>query len=399
MLRLRKKYSGRGGRAWRLADRYFGVPLVATIGALRRKRPMPCRIDRVGLLTTAAIGDTILISAIVADLRAAFPSASIIFFAGDSNYAAACLIPHCDTVVRLPVRRPFKASRIVRAHKLDLLLDLGPWARLNALLAALGGASCTLGFRTPGQHRHFAYDLAVDHSPRVHEMENLRRMVAALGIPARHQPAIDRDKLPQDPGVGVAPPFVVLHLWPGGTCSDLKQWPLDRWRRLAAYFAARKLTVILTGAASQHATNDAVIQAANPELQSNLQSMIRNAAGLSLAQTAAMLARADLVVSVDTGVMHLAAALGVPLVGLCGPASSDRWGPIGARAEAVDSPLRQCGYLYLGFERPRDPPRCMEAIPFEAVLARCISALNDGGDRCADPARRRPMVGGAHPDA
>lgn len=356
---------------------------------------MPSRIDRLGLLTTAAIGDTILISAILGDLRAAFPSAWFVFFAGDTNYAAAHLVPHCNTVVRLPVRRPLKASRIMRAHDIDLLLDLGPWARLNALLAAMSGAGCTLGFRTPGQYRHYTYDLIVDHSPRLHEIENLRRVVEALGIPTRHQPTIDFTKLPRDPVVGVASPFVVFHLWPGGTCSDLRQWPLDRWLRLAAWFVARNFTVVLTGAPSQRAATDVVIQAVNPSIQP----MIHNAAGMTLAQTAAILAGARLVVSVDTGVMHLAAALGVPLVGLCGPASSSRWGPIGPRAEAVDSPLPQCGYIYLGFERPRDPPRCMEAIPFETVLARCVSALNDGPDRCADSAPRRSAVRTAHHEA
>ena len=49
----------------------------------------------------------------------------------------------------------------------------------------------------------------------------------------------------------------------------------------------------------------------------------------SLAQTAALIQRADAVVSVNTGIMHMAAALGTPVVGLDGPTSSLRWGTRG----------------------------------------------------------------------
>jgi heptosyltransferase I len=84
-----------------------------------------------------------------------------------------------------------------------------------------------------------------------------------------------------------------------------------------------------------------------------------------------------MVVSVDTGIMHLAAALGVPVIGLHGPTSSKRWGPIGRNADAIDSPDPGAGYLYLGFEVPAVPPPCMEAISYETVLDECLKKLDD----------------------
>lgn len=95
---------------------------------------------------------------------------------------------------------------------------------------------------------------------------------------------------------------------------------------------------------------------------------------MSLRETAAILAHARLVVSVDTGVMHMAAALGAPLVALHGPTPSRRWGPIGENAMAIDSPLTGSGYLHLGWEAPR-ALRCMESIPYKLVLDTCRSAL------------------------
>lgn len=337
---------------------------------------MPQQVDRIGILTTAAIGDTILIGAALSDLRSGFPTSSVILFAGDSNYAAAdLLLPAPDSVIRLPVYRPLQAARIVRDCRLDLLMDFGPWPRVNAMIAKLSGARFTVGFRTPGQCRHYAYDLAVDHSPALHELENHRRMITRLGIQPTHLPAIDRRKLRVNPNNLISHPYLVFHLWPGGTSSREKQWPTERWIRLVAHFAAHGYGIALTGAPAQSLANQEVIEA----VHINYRSLIRNAAGISLAETAALVARARMVVSVDTGIMHLAAALEVPLIALHGPASSRRWGPVGLNAVAIDSPDPRSGYLYLGFEVPAQPSRCMEAISYDTVLRECLKKLGRPG--------------------
>jgi ADP-heptose:LPS heptosyltransferase len=78
---------------------------------------------------------------------------------------------------------------------------------------------------------------------------------------------------------------------------------------------------------------------------------------------------ADLVVSVNTGIMHLAAIAGAPTVSLNGPNSDRRWGPRGANVFSLESPKCGCGYLNLGFEHDDGPADCMEATTVEHVLA------------------------------
>jgi ADP-heptose:LPS heptosyltransferase len=365
------KIRGRGNRLLRAVDRYAGIPVIAVMGALRRKRALPERIDRIGILTTAAIGDTILIGAVVSDLQSAFPASSIIFFAGESNYDAAVLLPTPDCVIRLPIYRPLHAARIVRECGLDLLLDFGPWPRINAFIAKLSGSRFTAGFRTPGQYRHYCYDLAVDHSPDLHELENHRRMIRWLGVEPTHLPGLDLRKIPTNPNIAISHPYLVFHLWPGGTRSRENQWPLERWIRLVAHFAARGYSIALTGAPAQRLASEEVIRA----IDIRYRPVVQNAAGINLAETAALVAGARIVVSVDTGIKHLAAALEVPLIALHGPMSSMRWGPVGNSAVAIDSRDPHRGYLYLGFETPPEPSRCMEAISYEIVLRECLRKL------------------------
>jgi ADP-heptose:LPS heptosyltransferase len=365
------KIVGRGSHLRRHADRYVGIPIVAMLGAFRRRRPIPTRLDRVGLLTTAAIGDTVLLSGVIADLRAALPAAHLTLFAGESNHAMAQMLTGPDRVVRLEPHNPVRTVRVMREDQFDLLIDFGPWPRLNAIFTALARARFTVGFRTPRQMRHFAYDLAVDHSPDVHELENHRRIIRRLGFATAHPPSIDLRRLPRDAGLALRGPYIVLHLWPSGSRGRQREWPIDRWVALANHFAENGYDICLTGASAQRSANEAVLAIADPHRRAQL----HNAAGLSLAASATLLARARLVVSVDTGLMHLAAALGVPVIGLCGPASSRRWGPIGDRASAIDSPHPAAGYSYLGFEMPRRPPPLMEAITLDSVLAECAKKL------------------------
>jgi ADP-heptose:LPS heptosyltransferase len=384
------KLPGRGHRLLKMIDRYIGVPLVALMGVSRKKRTLPQQINRIGILTTAAIGDTILVGAVVSDLRAAFPASSIVFFAGDSNHAVAKLLSPALSalVIHLPVYRPFQASRIIRERHLDLLIDFGPWPRLNAIISWLSGADFTAGFRTAGQYRHYVYDLAVEHSRHVHELENHRRMISALGLETTHSPTIDPSKLTDDTILQIPDPYLLFHLWPGGTSSREKEWPTARWVQLATHFAAQGYTIALTGAPSQSRANNDVIAAVNPRYRSR----VCNAAGGSLAQTAALLAHSRLVVSVDTGIMHLAAALDLPLIALHGPTSSKRWGPISKNAVAIDSPDPHAGYLYLGFEPPAGPSRCMEAITYERVLDECLKKLVHAQVYCETKASKQVSV-------
>jgi ADP-heptose:LPS heptosyltransferase len=366
------KQPGRGSNLLRSIDRCLGVPALVICGVLHRKRELPRKIARLGILTTAAMGDTILLSAVVADLRAALPDTSITFFAGESNHSAASLLSGPDAVVLLPVQRPLEAVRIVREKQFDVLLDFGPWPRINALITFFSGARFTAGFRTPRQYRHYGYDLAIEHSADVHEIENHRRFISTLGFKPTHPPMIDPGTLTDDPGIAVGGPYVVFHLWPGGTCSDLKEWPVHQWIRLANQLTAERFSIVLTGGPTQRDANDFVIRA----VDSNHRNLVHNAAGLKLSATAALIAGSRMVVSVDTGVLHLAAALNLPLVGLHGPTHSKRWGAVSDKAISIDSPAPKAGYLNLGFERPAKPPKCMEAIAYETVMGHCRKILS-----------------------
>jgi heptosyltransferase I len=95
----------------------------------------------------------------------------------------------------------------------------------------------------------------------------------------------------------------------------------------------------------------------------------------SLEELADLLGAATCVVSVNTGIAHLAAAVGVPTITLNGPTAGRRWGPIGPRAVGVDSGLAGCGYLDFGWEYKGKRRDCMQGISPDRVLQAVVDAV------------------------
>lgn len=361
--------SERGNRLFRFLDIWAGTPLCAACGITRRRAagPPPV-ISRIGLLRTAAIGDTVLLSGPVADLRQSFPESSITLFCGGSNFEVAHLVPGLDEVVRLPIARPCKAMSIVRrAGAFDAWIDFGQWPRYDALISHCARAAFKVGFRTRGQRRHYVFDRCAVHTTDRHEIENFRALTAMLGASGGSLPRL----VVPEGEPPLAPGSVVFHMFPGGSRAAVKAWPAERWVELAARVAAAGHRIVLTGSGRDRPGAEAVA-ARIPD------GAVTIAAGeLDIAAAGRLLKSSAAVVSVDTGIMHMASALGCRLVALHGPTSAKRWGPLNPTSAAVQSAYSREPWIQLGFEGPRAGDACMRCITVGQVydaLNRVLSA-------------------------
>lgn len=361
--------NARGNSFLRSIDRYLGIPVVALGGLVRRSRTLPERIERIGLVNSTNVGDTILLSAVARDLSRAYPET--ILYTSPAMLPLGRLLPGPRTAP-LRLLRPYESVRLLRSDQLDVLLDFDQWPRVQPLYALFSDARWTGGFRAGGQHRHYCYDGFVDHSDQCHELENYRRLAALLRVKSRSIPEIEPpqllapEELPQRP-------YVVLHLWPSGVRSELKEWPWPHWRELAVELHEQGYTLVLTGSAADSRRTDEFIEYCGP-LGADL---VQAAGAYDLAQVVDLLAGSRCVVSVNTGVMHLAAAAGVATVALNGPTAERRWGPIGKRAVSVNSSYEGCGYLHFGWEYRGRREDCMLGITVERVLAAVVELTGD----------------------
>jgi len=369
--------SERGRRLLRKLDYLLGIPFLFLMGCLRSKKPKLASFQSLGICVFAAIGDALLASALIGDLKKAHPKLKITIFATSANVGVFELIDGWDELILVSITQPLVAIRQVRAHPVDVLLDTSQWPRIGALICALSGAKWTVGFKTKGQYRHYCYDLGVDHSSKTHELENFWALLAPLGIKSASIPEISRSALVGINCLNIKQPYLVFHPWASGNHFELREWPLQSWVELASRALKTGYGLVFTGGpADQVRAGHLLTEIAQSQPEPLAEGALISLAGTgNLATTAAYLQKSIGIVSVNTGTMHLAALLGLPLVALHGPTNPDRWGPIYPGDDPKVVPLvlgprsnEGGAYLNLGFEYPENPAYLMKQISVQDVI-------------------------------
>lgn len=349
----------RGKVTNRVADRYLGIPVLAGMALFHRRRNLMVPAKRIGVMASPALGDTLLSSALLIDIRKHYPTSEIICFLPTTSSAAASLLPEIDKIVYVDLGAPVRTVREMRRWGLDLILDVTPWPRLTAFYSAASGAKVKVGFRSPNQHRHWNYDIVAEHSADRHEVENYRELLRALGLDPKAQPRIAA--APSAKNVKRRRE-VVFHPWASGDRAGLREWPMERWIQLAFRLRSADVTILLTGG-----PNDVARSAGLQEALIAFGVPTESLSGLNLKAVATRLQSVDLVVSVNTGLMHLAAIAGAPTVSLNGPTAAHRYGPVGPRVASV-GPKHGGGFLHFGFEFRGNPTDTMLQIEVEDVV-------------------------------
>lgn len=291
---------------------------------------------RVLIARMSAIGDTILTTPVACRLRAAYPDAHLVWAVERKSSRFIAGHPAIDEAVVLDRGWWVTPSAIaatrkqLREHRFDAAVDCQSVTK-SALACWLSGAPLRVGLR--GQY-------GAELSPwlnnrlveprRPHLTDRSLEMLAPLGLPAAKEPyeAVRWD-LPTCPGAEAevarwAPadePFAVIN--PGATW-DSKLWEMDRFGLLAERLGRRRgiRSLVVWAGDREHAWARLIARRSG--------GWATVAPATSLDELAALLRQARLMVSADTGPMHLAVAVGAPTVGLFGSTRPEDCGPYGA---------------------------------------------------------------------
>jgi len=385
----------RGDRFKRELDKTIGIPLVFLAGAGRRilsgKRTPPDAPKALGVICFAAIGDLLLATALINALRARHPDARIHVYASAANAGALALLPGKCVCRSFAISDIRGIVRTLREDALDILFDTTQWARIGALVSLLSGAKFAVGFDTPGQYRGSAYDLAVPHRAGLHEIENFGNLARALYPQGQYAPSIVIPEAPLGPETSPGPETppgnvagleptalsrtIFMHMWASGRKPEIKEWSPLEWAALAKRCHEAGYRVVFTGSPENAPKNAAFLDKYIAPLLRETDEVCSIAGKTSLPELAWLFSRSAAVVSVNTGIVHLAGLSGAPTIDLHGPTAPERWGACGPRAFHVSAPDAYGGYLYLGFEFPKNAYPVLRALPASQV----VSALRRAG--------------------
>jgi ADP-heptose:LPS heptosyltransferase len=156
-------------------------------------------------------------------------------------------------------------------------------------------------------------------------------------------------------------------VFPGSSINERK-WGADHFHETAALLCKEKLHIIVIG--GKRETTDA------EEIVADLPGALNLCGSLSLPETAAVLRRSSLLITGDSGIMHMAYGLGVKIVALFGPGREIKWAPrddgcIVINKKIECSPCTTFGYT----QRCKKEAECMQTITVEEVFAATMTLL------------------------
>ena len=321
------------------------------------------------------LGDVLLATPTLHALKAAYPAARLTVLVNRGTEDILRGNPHVDEILPLDRGSILQQSRFaleIRRRRFDTVVDLTDGDRA-AFLTWISGAPVRIGFNAEHRWTGRCYTTVVRGEEGAHRIERDLAALSPLGIktgdriprlwltPEDHARV---DKLAGELGIPTDRSWVVIQ---PGARYWFKAWPPERFAELADRLNDRFGYQILVGGSPQEtALTQTVVNQAK--------SRLLNLAGRSDVRTvAALLKRSVLFVGNDTGAMHIASAVGTPVLGLFGPSNPVEWGPRGGRSEAIYKGL-DCRICFHPTCR-RGEQNCMKLITVEEAMAAAVRLL------------------------
>jgi heptosyltransferase II len=309
------------------------------------------------------LGDTVMALPALAALRAARPGALLTAVGPWAPLLTGQAV--ADVLLKYPRdgRARRKLSAAMRAMRPDAAVLL-PNSFESALAARRWGARIRLGYDADMRHALLTHMVDLP-SPRRHQVDEYAGLLEAADIPVKKErpewrlgedgaAEAEVTALLTEAGYRGAGSLIGLHL--GAAFGSSKLWPPASYAELIGQLAERGFEPLLMGGPEDLGVAGAVQDLAGSRVASTV--------GRDRAQMLPrLLARLTCLVSSDTGVAHLAAALGVPTVTLFGPTDPHLSAPRGRWVRSIEGPA-PCAPCFL--------PRC----PIEHVCMRAISAAS-----------------------
>ena len=340
--------------------------------------------ERVCIIKPSSLGDVVHALPVLSALRARWPHARIAWVVNRGLRGLLDGHPHLDEVVPFDrglvgigprgIAASMRFASELRRKRFDVAIDLQGLFR-SAMMTVATGAKLRVGLASAreGAPHFYTHRVGVP-SATIHAVDRLMEVARAFGADPRPTfvPAISAEDRAWAAGVLkiVPTPRLVVNV---GARWITKRWPPARFAEVAARAAReRGAGVIAVGA-----TEDAPLVAEFIERMKTIP-VLHLAGRTNLSQLAAVMEAADCVLSNDTGPLHLAAATGVPVVGVYTCTSPAKTGPHGPLATAIASRIWCAGSCVKRCDRME----CMGELSPDRVW----SAVRDQLDR--DRARR-----------
>ncbi len=350
-------------------DRIIGPPLSKI--TLKRYPKTSKIIKKILLIRPGGLGDAALLVPLVKELKIRIPEIIIDIVCESRNKGIFESIPYIDNIFNY-----WMLKDIIKLlnQEYDIIIDTEQFHKLSAIFSSIIKTKKRIGFATNNRERH--YDISLPYFQKKYELCNFNSLFSRV-IPnwdnsfswnapylyVSHKQKEKIDNITRN----INKPIVCV--FPGASVS-LRKWPSVRWARVAEKLWEMDLCPILLGSKKEFIINKEIDYYSKYPIM-DLTNM------LNIGEIAELFRRSKLLVSTDSGILHIAVIEGLKTVSLFGPGIPEKWGPKGKshiiiRKNLKCSPCTKFGYTPFCKKKGL----CMKLISINDVITAITKVIN-----------------------
>jgi len=321
----------------KFVDKFVGRALVSCLASPRSDQKHS--VNKILFIRPGGIGDAVLLIPVLELLKKQYPEAVIDVLAEKRN---ATVFEMCPVVSHVFLYDQIELLKVLRCNY-DIVIDTEQWHRLTAVVTRLVKSGTKVGYAT--NERKKLYTHAVDYRHDRYELDSFFDLLQPLGIdrpdvlsvPFLTISATEQESAHQLLGSFSERPYIVL--FPGASIPE-RRWGAEKFHQLAVKLSKDGYPVIVVGGPEDRDAGDKIISGVDG---------LNLAGQTSLIGSSAVVEKATLLVSGDSGILHIGVGLGRSTVSLFGSGIAAKWAPQGENHVVLNkglpcSPCTRFGY-------------------------------------------------------
>ncbi|GBD97253.1 MAG TPA: glycosyltransferase family 9 protein [Nitrospirae bacterium] len=319
------------------------------------------KINRILIIRPGGIGDAVLLLPAINALKRELPDLKIDILSEKRNTGIFGLSENIERIYLYD--KGFDFIRSLR-NRYDVVIDTEQWHRLSAVAAYLNRAPVRIGFDTNERRRLFTHKIPYSHDdyevfsffhliePLIHKIPEFDSEEPFLEIPPESTfslftvPAEEKER--------------IISIFPGASVDE-RRWGGDRFGKAARILNDKGYKIVLLGSSAEKADAAAIKQ--------NTYGCIDLTGRTDLRDTALILKMSRLLLTADSGLMHIAYAVGTPTVSLFGAGMEKKWAPRGKHNIVLNKYLSCSPCTKFGYTPPcKRNVECLSSISVNEVV-------------------------------
>jgi len=389
---LKNLTNHQGNKPGKFLDKYIGDVLCYFLSFFC-KTPNDNQIfepKKILVIKFGAIGDTALMLPFLKCLKENFHSSHIAVIAWKKNKFLLENFEYIDEIIYLgsvnSLFNPLKLLRIIqlfRGKSFDSVIDLVQFGNISQILPFLSGIKLRIGFKIQGRAKNKLLTKKIEYHFDKHELDcfldiilgiggNRCSVIPSLGITFTNKLESIQQRFLIEHDLRVGELLIGVHIgakWPE------KRWEVEKYGELIDTIASKYRAKILVYSGPEE---EDLFHTIRKLIHTRL---VKYFHGYSLEEALASTKFIKLLITNDNGFMHLAEAMGVPILAIFGPSDYRKWGPYGRKNVIISKnfPCSPCNILG-SMPKCKNGLKCMKEISVEEVLLgmeKLLKSIND----------------------